>query len=286
MRAFLILAAAALGFFATPLPADADTLPDEAEVCESCKALLDLAVAHPSRKDDRARDVYRNPEETLSFFRVRPTMKVGEYAPGGGWYARLLGVYLGGQGRFTGLFFNTKILPMDDAGKQGTRAAAAKFAGEVAGWTGQPGSHFAGYTLDAVPEGEKGTFDRILIMRMVHNMHNFGVLHDELTTIRGLLKDDGLLGIEQHRAKRDAPYAYADGSKGYMREADVIALIEAHGFELVGKSEINANPKDTADYPEGVWTLPPSFALKDQDRARYAAIGESDRMTLLFRKRP
>ena len=95
-----------------------------------------------------------------------------------------------------------------------------------------------------------------------------------------------MLGIEEHRAKADAPAAYTQGTMGYMREADVIALIEAHGFRLVAKSEVNANPKDSANWPDGVWTLPPVLTLKDKDRAKYEAIGESDRMTLLFAKRP
>jgi predicted methyltransferase len=213
-------------------------------------------------------------------------MKVGEYAPAGGWYSRVLGAYLGAQGQLTGLYFNTNTWPLSDTAKQGTRDAAAKFAQNVADWTGLPAVHFAGYSLDAVPASEKGTYDRILIMRMIHNMHRMGVLHGELVAMRDLLKDGGLLGIEQHRARANAPAAYADGNKGYMREKDVITLVEAHGFELVAKSQINANPKDTADHAEGVWALPPQYALGETERAKYAAIGESDRMTLLFRKRP
>jgi predicted methyltransferase len=104
--------------------------------------------------------------------------------------------------------------------------------------------------------------------------------------MRDLLKPDGLLGIEQHRAKADAPYSYTNGSKGYMRETDIINFMEIHGFELVAKSEVNANPKDSANWPDGVWTLPPALRLKDVDRAKYEAIGETDRMTLLFKKRP
>lgn len=286
MRRFLLIFAAAIGFSVAPYPAEAATAVDETDVCESCEALLDLAAAHPARKEDRARDKYRHPAETLAFFRLRPTMKVGEYAPGGGWYSRMLGVYLGGQGRLTGLFFNPALWPMSEAGKQGTRDAAAGYAQRVSGWTGAPAAPFAGYTLDAVPQTEKGSFDRILIMRMMHNMQRTGALVAELASLRDLLKDDGLLGIEQHRARADAPAAYVDGTKGYMREADVIALVEAQGFELVAKSEINANPADPADHPAGVWSLPPNFSQGDTDRARFASIGESDRMTLLFRKRP
>jgi predicted methyltransferase len=100
--------------------------------------------------------------------------------------------------------------------------------------------------------------------------------------VHRLLKPDGLFGIEQHRAKAGAPDAYVDGSKGYLRQTDVIRMIEAHGFTLVGASEINANPADTADHPQGVWELPPSLRTK---REELKAVGESDRMTLLFRKR-
>jgi predicted methyltransferase len=122
-------------------------------------------------------------------------------------------------------------------------------------------------------------------MRMMHNIMNWNIADAEIKAMRDLLKPDGLIGIEQHRAKADAPYSYADGSKGYMREADIIKFMEVNGFELVAKSEINANPKDIANWPDGVWTLPPALRLKDVDRAKYTAIGESDRMTLLFKKR-
>jgi predicted methyltransferase len=120
-------------------------------------------------------------------------------------------------------------------------------------------------------------------------MRTYGWLHDSLVTARRLLKDDGLLGIEQHRAKPDAPADYVLGSNGYQREEDVIALLAAYGFDLVAKSEINANPRDPANWEGGVWSLPPGYrGVPETDTARRAeldAIGESDRMTLLFRKR-
>ena len=160
------------------------------------------------------------------------------------------------------------------------------FPPKAAGWIGVPEARVVAFNLDAVPPERKGTVDRVMIMREVHNMWPDGFLYNDLAAIRALLKDDGLLGIEEHRAKANAPAAYTQGTMGYMREADVIALIEAHGFRLVAKSEVNANPKDSANWPDGVWTLPPVLTLKDKDRAKYEAIGESDRMTLLFAKRP
>ena len=153
------------------------------------------------------------------------------------------------------------------------------------GWGGPRGATVDAYTTDAVPDALDGSVDRVLIMREVHNLVNAGTFASDLDTYHRLLRSGGLLGIVEHRARPNAPDAYVDGSKGYMRQSDVIRMVETRGFKLAGTSEVNANPKDTADYPGGVWTLPPSYALKDQDRAKYAAIGESDRMTLLFAKR-
>jgi predicted methyltransferase len=243
-------------------------------------------LADPSRAEDAKRDKYRHPAETFSFFRIHPDHKVGEYAPGGEWVSRTLGRYMDEKGKFIGLFFSTDAGFGDAAGHERIKASAAKFPDDVAKVTGRPAAEYMGYTLNAIPEGEKGTFDRIILMRMLHNMHRWNIADTELKRMRELLKDDGLLGIEQHRAKANAPNSYANGDKGYVREADVIKMMELAGFELVAKSEVNANPKDLANWPEGVWTLPPRLALKDVDKAKYEAIGESDRMTLLFKKKP
>jgi predicted methyltransferase len=243
-------------------------------------------LADPSRAEDAKRDQYRHPLETFTFFRIHPDHKVGEYAPGGEWVSRTLGRFMDEKGKFTGLYFSTNAGWGDAATHERIKASAAKFPEDVAKVTGRPATDYMGYTLDAIPEGEKGTFDRIIVMRMMHNMHNWNIADTELKRMHALLKDDGLLGIEQHRAKADAPNSYANGTKGYLREADVIKMMELAGFELVEKSEVNANPKDEANWPDGVWTLPPRLALKDVDKAKYEAIGESDRMTLLFKKKP
>ena len=247
---------------------------------------LAAAVANPLRDKDRARDVYRKPGETLTFFQVAPDMKVGEYAPGGEWYSRLLGLYLGPKGKLVGLYFDPLSGPFNETQQKGIRDAAAKYPADIAGWSGIPADRFAGYTLDAVPAAEKGTFDRILVMRMMHNLLRWNIADREIKAMRDLLKPGGMIGIEQHRAKANAPYSYTDGGKGYLREKDVIAFMELHGFEFVGSSKANANPKDPANWEKGVWTLPPALRdAKEEDKARLNAIGESDRMTLLFRKR-
>ena len=242
---------------------------------------LSGAINHPTRAEDKARDQYRHPAETLAFFHVGPHMKVGEYAPGGGWYSRLLGHYLGGEGQLVGIYANPITASTDPARQQRLRDAAAGFPAEVAGYTGLPADRFAGMTLETIPDDQRGTFDRILVIRGLHGITRGGIADTEMRAMRDLLKDDGMLGIVQHRAKPDAPWSYANGTKGYLKQQDVIDFMRLNGFELVGTSEINANPKDTADHKDGVWEMPPVWATK---REELKGLGESDRMTLLFKK--
>ncbi|MFL0671475.1 MAG: class I SAM-dependent methyltransferase [Erythrobacter sp.] len=293
MKKFLIAAAGAASVAALAAPAIAQHAGhssgavDEAHIRDTAMfnkkhgEALAGAINHPTRKDDRARDQFRHPAETLAFFHVGPHMKVGEYAPGGGWYSRLLGHYLGGEGKLVGLYPNPITATTDPARQQRLRDSAAGFPAEVAGYTGLPAEKFAGMTLETIPADQKGTFDRILVIRMLHNMLRSGTADTEIRAMRELLKDDGLIGIVQHRAKPDAPWSYANGTKGYLREADIIDFMRINGFELVAKSEVNANPKDTADHKEGVWEMPPISATKRED---LKPLGESDRMTLLFKK--
>ncbi len=250
---------------------------------------LQSVLASDIRKDDKARDRYRSPLNTLMFFGVTSDMTVGEYAPGGGWYSRILAPYLSDKGRFVGLFFNPDSSAFTEDRKQGIRDGVTKFPTNVESWTSLPAGKFGAYTSNQVPAELQGQFDRILIMRMMHNLQQWGIAASEIQAMRAMLKPDGMIGIEQHRAKSNAPNSYVDGSQGYLKEKDVIAFMQAQGFDLVASSEINANPKDTADHAQGVWTLPPRQATatdKPEDVAKYTAIGESDRMTLLFRKRP
>lgn len=286
MKKFLIAAAGAASILALSAPALADHhgKKDDAAAAAFAKTHAEAfsgAINHPTRKDDRARDQHRHPVETLSFFGVAPDMKVGEYSPGGGWYSRLLGHYLGGQGQLVGVYANPLTATSDPARQQRIRDMAAGFGKEVAGYTGLPAERFSGLTLDAIPADQKGTFDRILVIRALHSPMRMGTADTEIRAMRDLLKDDGMIGIVQHRAKPDAPWSYANGSRGYLREADLIDFMRINGFELVGKSEINANPMDTANHPEGVWEMPPTLATKREDLKDK---GESDRMTLLFKK--
>jgi predicted methyltransferase len=285
MKKLILAAAAASGLalaagMVAPAFADGHAKPATAPFAERHAEAISSAVNHPTRAEDRKRDQFRHPSETLAFFEIAPEMKVGEYAPGGGWYSRLLGHYVGGEGQLVGLYANPLTATADPARQQRIRDMAAGFGKEVAGFTGLPAEKFSAFTLDNL-EGHKGTFDRILVMRAMHNLMRGGTADTELKAMRELLKDDGLLGIEQHRAKADAPWSYANGTKGYLKQQDVVDFMRINGFELVAASEINANPRDTADHKEGVWEMPPVLATKRDD---LKGLGESDRMTLLFKK--
>jgi predicted methyltransferase len=277
MRKLVIAAAATLAALAGPT---------SARQTPSARIALAAALTDSHRTEaDRGRDRYRHPAETIRFCRIEPGQQVVEVMPGGGWWTRILPYYLGPRGRYIAL--NPDVRAGTAQMQQFLGNTAATWPTQAAQWTGLPASRLPGYNSDGLPAAMMGTIDRVMIMRQVHNINRFGFLFAELTTARRLLKPDGLLCVEEHRARASASPDYTDGSKGYMREKDVIALMQAHGFDLVAKSEVNANRRDPADWPEGVWTLPPTLrGVTDKAlKARVMEIGESDRMTLLFRKR-
>jgi len=246
---------------------------------------LDAALASETRDEDRVRDQYRHPAETLNFFQVQPSHTVVEYAPGGGWYTRLLVPYISANGRYLAMNGDSDARQYRDrASEARTKGWVERFPGAAAEWTGIPVETITAFESDEVPEDVAGNVDRVLVFRSMHGLLNGNRADAELRAIRGLLKDDGMVGVVQHRAKPDAPYDISNGTRAYLKEQNVINLFALHGFELVAKSEVNANPKDPADWEGGVWTLPPILRYGDENRAQYEAIGESDRMTLLFRK--
>lgn len=264
-------------------PAEQAVAEEPAPTAEATSA-VEIVLAEDFRAEDRARDRYRHPEATLNFFRVEPTMTVAEFAPGGGWYSRVLAPLIAGQGRY--LAVNTDTSGRDLNAEQRARADSwpQRFAANVEDWTGVPAASVTAFESDEIPEGMAGTVDRILIFRSIHGLRNGNIADSELRNLRELLADDGLVGVVQHRAPASETWARSNGTRGYLRQADVIALFRLNGFELVESSEINANPNDPANWESGVWTLPPVLALGQENRDRYVAIGESDRMTLLFRK--
>ena len=273
MRSILVAAMLALAVPAVPAMAQANPA-------------LEQALAHDRRAADRARDAWRHPAETLAFFQIEPGMTVVDYMPAGGWYTRVIVPYLGPQGTYIAL--NPELHPSMTGYWDMYRGTAGKFPAEARGWVGEGHANVIGANTDDDLASLAGTADRAVIFREIHNMRRFGWLHNSLVTMRRLLKDDGLLGVVQHRAKADAPVDYVLGDNGYQREEDVIRLFEAYGFELADRSEVNANPNDPANWEGGVWTLPPGYRGAPEGSARRAEldrVGESDRMTLLFRKR-
>ncbi|MFG6458762.1 class I SAM-dependent methyltransferase [Roseateles sp. BYS96W] len=215
-----------------------------------------------------ARDAARHPYETLSFFGIKPTDTVVELAPGAGWYTEILAPYLRDAGQ----------LYVADGGS--ARFKAKMDASSVYGKVRITAFDASKDQLDIAPAGSA---DAVLTFRNVHNWMAAGKAQEVFNAAFKALKPGGVLGVEEHRLPASRPQE-AQAPSGYVLEATVIKFAEAAGFKLAARSEINANPKDTADHPRGVWTLPPTYALKDQDRAKYQAIGESDRMTLKFVK--
>jgi predicted methyltransferase len=256
-----------------------------------------LAQVIESRSAEvRARDGARHPAQTLTFFQVEPGMSVAEALPGGGWYTRILADYLGADGTLYGVNYADSMWPMFSfATPQWTASrigATAKFTGKVKEFTDN-GITAAGFTFATVPPQATGSVDRVLMIRALHNLNRFesqaGTRTAALSEVHSMLKEDGLVGVVQHRAPESASDEWADGNRGYLKQSAVIAMFEQAGFQLMAKSEINANPKDKPGADDIVWRLPPSLRTSKEDpelRATLIAIGESDRMTLLFRKLP
>ncbi len=231
---------------------------------------IDAAVAAPSRTPANvARDRYRHPAETLAFFEVKPGQTVVEYSPGGGWYSEILAPLLHNGGTFY-------ALPPSGRYLDGYRKFVAS----------KPDVYDKVRVVPFPEEVAKipaGSVDTVLTFRNVHNMVMNGTDAATFKAFFTMLKPGGILGIVDHRLPEDRDTAQEKDS-GYLKVSTVRRIAEAAGFEYVGASEINANPKDTANWAKGVWTLPPTLSLGDVDRAKYLAIGESDRMTLKFRK--
>ncbi len=264
-------------------PADAETGTTQTPSAPSASVAPVLAADY--RAEDRPRDQYRHPSETLNFFQVQPDMTVAEFAPGGGWYSRVLAPWIGTNGgRYLAVNFDSAGREMNAEQRQRTESWPRSFPTQLQQSTGVAASAVTAFESDEIPAGMEGQADRILIFRNMHSMLTANNADSELRNLRTLLADDGMVGVVQHRAPASETWERANGSRGYVKQADVVKLFELNGFELVQASEINANRSDPANWERGVWTLPPVYALGDTDRSRYEAIGESDRMTLLFRK--
>ena len=235
---------------------------------------LESAISSEQRSAKNVtRDSSRHPYETLTFFEIKPSMKVVELSPGGGWYTEILANYIHKPGQLIAAHFDK------DSQRAYFQRSRASFEKRI-----DEDPLFKDIEIVDLSSSlaEPGSVDAVLTFR---NLHNW--LGPQMDTIFAnsskALKSGGLFGVVEHRAKPGTSMEMMKKS-GYVTEEHAIAVAKKHGFTLVARSEVNSNPKDSASHPGGVWTLPPSLRLKDKDREKYLEIGESDRMTLLFKK--
>ena len=226
---------------------------------------LEQSVNSEDRSPDNvARDIYRHPYETLSFFGIKPDMTVVELNPGGGWYTEILANYIHYPGTLItaqGSYYFEGFEKKMNSNPMYGRVEIVNLNSNLA---------------------EPNSVDAVITFRNLHNW--LGADMDSIfRSSFKALKPGGSFGVVEHRAKPGTDFETMKTS-GYVTEDHAIEVALKHGFELVEKSDINANPKDTKDHAKGVWTLPPTYRLKNKDRDKYSAIGESDRMTLLFKK--
>jgi len=255
---------------------------EEKESSAESRTMSGLLAGPHRSPEEAARDVFRHPEETLAFFGLQRDMTVVEIWPGGGWYTNVIAPYLAtGNGIYYAASF-------DPNSSQRAREAVQRFQDKFQNDDELYGDvRLTTLTGKVAPDGRA---DLVLTFRNVHNWMRNDRAQDNFDKFYAALKPGGVLGVVEHRASKDADEA--NGSTGYVKESTVKAFAAAAGFSFEGASQINANALDTKDHPFGVWTLPPvgrssearGIEDPDFDRAKYDAIGESDRMTLKFRK--
>lgn len=252
-------------------PETAETAAPAAAGADTASALPAILASEHRSEKNRARDVYRHPIETLTFFGIQPTQTVVELWPGGGWYTEVLAPLLREHGKLIAVAPTGNYLqPYKDF-----LAARPDMYKDLQLVEVTP--------PDQLAFGPDGSADAVVTFRNVHGWLNGGYAPQVMAAAFKVLKPGGVFGVVEHRGKPGMTPEEIKKS-GYVPEQTVLDAAQAAGFVLEERSEVNANPKDTKDYPEGVWTLPPSLRLGDKDRDKYLAIGESDRMTFRFRK--
>ena len=252
------------------------------EAVEPADVGLAAIIADPRRTPRFvARDASRHPLQELGFFEVTPNSTVVEVWPGGGYWTELLAPYLRDHGRYI-------VALQAPVGSETTVAEARRDAAALRAKLAADPKRFGLPTLldfgvGHLDIGEPGSVDCVLTFRNLHNWMDDGVVDSVLAAFFRVLKPGGVLGVEEHRGRPDRPQD-PRALSGYVRQDYAVALVEQAGFKLDGTSEIGANPYDTTDWPAGVWTLPPTLRLGEQDRAKYLAVGEADNFVLRFRK--
>jgi predicted methyltransferase len=271
-----------LAFSASVFAADADSA-----------ALAQILAAQPA--EVQARYEWRHPQQTLEFFGIKPGMNVVEAYPGEGWYTKILLPYLGQDGSLIGADYALSMWPkfemMSPEDLEARKTWVSTWTAEAQTWGGANGAVVSAFVFGDMPPAFKGTADAVLFIRALHNFARFnsdgGYLDQALKDAFDVLKPGGIVGIVQHQAPEDSSAEFADGSHGYLKKSFVMKAMQDAGFEFVAESAINENPKDQPGPDDIVWRLPPNLATsKDNPElaAQMKAIGESNRMTLKFRK--
>jgi predicted methyltransferase len=246
--------------------------------------LVDAALVSDVRSaEEKVRDANRHPKDALAFFGLKATMTVVEVSPGGGWWTDILAPVL----RDNGKLILAQNADVNSAGRSGLGAALTRLAAKPDVFGKAMIVHYA--PAKSMLAVEPGSADMVMVFRHMHGLIGNNVAPQAMKLYFDALKPGGILAVEQHRWPDDKPYpakqeSWGSATNGYIKTTDVIALATAAGFRLEASSEINANPKDTKDYAKGVWALPPALGNGETDKAKYLAIGESDRMTLKFVK--
>jgi predicted methyltransferase len=255
--------------------------------------LSSVLAAQPEKV--QARYSWRHPQETLEFFGIAPGMTVVEALPGGGWYSKLILPYLGKDGHMIGADYSMDMYPLFGFFSEERLKEQANwvenFPGRAAEWSGDSGASVAAFSFGSMPEEMKGTADVVVFIRAMHNLARFegqgGFMTAALRDAFDVLKSGGTVGVVQHMARGEMPDDWAGGQNGYLKKDFVIEVMQEAGFEFVEGSDINFNPKDQPTDQDIVWRLPPTLATSRDNpelKAQMEAIGESNRMTLKFRK--
>lgn len=279
----------------SPAPA-AENAQKPAEVqvpAQSVRKLDEILNAQPD--DVKARYQFRHPDQTLTFFGINDGMTVVEALPGGGWYTKILLPLIGDEGTLIGADYALDMWPkfgfFSDEQIEAKKTWPGDWPNEVAGWGVESNAQVKAFVLGSLPAELEGTADAVLFIRALHNLARFnidgGYLDSALENAYKVLKPGGIVGVVQHEARENMPDEWAGGQNGYLKKSFVIAKMQAAGFELIGESAINENPNDKPTESDVVWRLLPGlYTSKDNPELReeMSKIGESNRMTLKFRK--
>lgn len=275
-----------------PAPEDSEPAAELAAEPSSSERLDSVLAAQPEA--DKARYAHRHPKETLQFFGIGPGMTVVDTLPGDVWYAGILLDYLGADGKVIGADYSPEMWTLFGEFSPDPKEKAAwpaNFVAKMEAKRGADDAAVAAVQFGAIPADIAGTVDAVLVVRAIHHFMRLeserGYLTQALADIDTMLKPGGVVGVVAHRAPENSSDAWAVGEAGYVKQSAVVAAFQKAGFELVEASEINANPQDRPTEKDVVWRLPPTLATSENDpalKAKMQAIGESDRMTLKFRK--